>query len=70
MSDDRIVRFDAPHATAVWLAREGAAWLVLARDHGWLHGDYYSALTDARWLAENLGFVVRRAASSKTEPPS
>lgn len=72
MIADRVVRFDARRSAAVWLAREGAAWLVLARGHGWLHGSYHEALADAVWLSENLGFVVRRArdAGNQTEPPS
>jgi hypothetical protein len=71
MSADRVIRFEPRRSTAVWLVRQGAAWLVLARGHGWLHGDYYDALADAVWLSENLGFVVRRAsaAGNQTEPP-
>jgi hypothetical protein len=59
MSTNIIVRFPPRRAMCVWLTREGPAWLVLARGHGWLHGCYESALTDARWLAQNLGFTIR-----------
>jgi hypothetical protein len=54
-----VVRFPGRHAACVWVIREDAAWLVLARGHGWLHGDYLDALDDARWLARNLGFTIR-----------
>jgi hypothetical protein len=37
----------------VELLREGPAFLVRARDHAWLHGDYAAAREDAAWLAEN-----------------
>jgi hypothetical protein len=59
-----VVCFPARHAACVWLIREQAAWLVLARDHGWLHGDYDAALADAYWLARNLGLAVRQAGAS------
>jgi hypothetical protein len=57
-----IVRFPVRHAACVWLVRQGEAWLVLVRGHGWLHGSYSAALADARWLAANLGFTIRRVA--------
>jgi hypothetical protein len=70
MITDRVVRFDARRSTAVWIGREGAAWLVLAHGHGWLHGCYHDALADAAWLSENLGLAVRRVgtAGNQTEP--
>jgi hypothetical protein len=44
----------------VWLLREtSGAWLVVAREHGWLHGSYFAALADAQWLARNLGLPIR-----------
>jgi len=55
----RIVHFPA---RCVWILREDAAWLVLAGDRGWLHGDYHTARTDAQWLAQNLGLPIRSAA--------
>jgi hypothetical protein len=39
--------------------RDGDGWLVLARDHGWLHGSRSDALEDAAWLASNPGFPIR-----------
>jgi hypothetical protein len=55
-----IERFPMRRAACVWLLREtDGAWLVLARNHGWLHGSYLAALTDARWLACNLGLTIR-----------
>ena len=57
-----IIRFPARNAAAIFIseAAEGG-WLVLARDHGWLHGDRRSAIADAQWLAWNLGLPVREA---------
>jgi hypothetical protein len=46
-------------AACVWLLLDCDGWLVLARDHGWIHDDYYSALADAQWMARNLGLPVR-----------
>jgi hypothetical protein len=40
----------------------GDAWLVIARSHGWLHGDFVGALTDARSLAAGWGVVVKSSA--------
>jgi hypothetical protein len=34
--------------------REGPAFLVRARSHGWLHG----SLADAQWLAANAGVAI------------
>jgi hypothetical protein len=48
--------------SCVWITREGPAWLVIAREHGWLHGSYCDALEDARWLSKNLDLPIRRAA--------
>jgi hypothetical protein len=51
----RIIRFPPRRSAAVWILRAEGVWLVVARDHGWLHGDRASAVEDARWLSENLG---------------
>jgi hypothetical protein len=37
----------------------GGAWLVLALEHGWLHGERSTAIADAQWLSRNLGLPVR-----------
>jgi hypothetical protein len=55
-----VIRFPARRAACVWIVRDGdGAWLVLSLDHGWLHGDYRSAFSDACWLAENLDLPIR-----------
>jgi hypothetical protein len=58
-----VIRFPSRRFAAVLVCRqrEGEGWLVCARDHGWLHGDRRSALTDAHWLAWNLGLPIREA---------
>jgi hypothetical protein len=58
------IRFPNRRAASVWLTREGPAWLVLAGDHGWVHGDHAAAVADAEWLSENLGFAVRHAGAA------
>jgi hypothetical protein len=68
MIGDPVVRFDSRRSVAVWLTREGPAWLVLAGDYGWLHGSYEAARADAAWLSKNLGFVVRRAGNQTDVP--
>jgi hypothetical protein len=56
-----VVRFPPRTAGAIFICeeRDGDGWLVLARDHGWLHGSRSDALEDAAWLASNLGFPIR-----------
>jgi hypothetical protein len=54
-----VIRFPTRHSACVWIMREGAAWLVRAGAHGWLHGSHYEALADAYWLSRNLGLPVR-----------
>jgi hypothetical protein len=58
---DRVIRFPARRYAAVWILEQDGGWLVLARNHGWLHGDRRAALTDAVWLSRNLGLPVRGA---------
>jgi hypothetical protein len=61
---ENIERFPMRCTACVWLLREtSGCWVVLARDHGWLHGSYLAAFADARWLARNLGLPIRRVAS-------
>ena len=52
-----IIRFPPRRLAAVWILPLESGWLVLHGAHGWLHGDYRDALTDAEWLAANF---VRR----------
>ena len=62
MSAD-IIRFPARRSAAIFVheAAEGG-WLVLARGHGWLHGDAHAAFADAQWLSRNLGLPIREIA--------
>jgi hypothetical protein len=53
------IRFPMRRSQAVWIAAEGPAWLVLAREHGWLFGSRREADIEARWLSSNLGLPVR-----------
>jgi hypothetical protein len=55
-----VLPFPRPHGRPwkVELLREGPAFLVRARDHGWLHGSLADALADAQWLAANAGVAI------------
>jgi hypothetical protein len=58
-----LVRFPDRRATAIRIIRDDAAWLVVAREHGWLYGSRESAVADARWLSNNLGLRILEAAA-------
>jgi hypothetical protein len=51
------------------LLREGPAFLVRARDHGWLHGSLPEALADARWLAANAGVAIADLTNQRGRAP-
>jgi hypothetical protein len=62
-SNDRtVVRFPMRRSAAVWIARDGPAWLVLAGEHGWISGSREEADREALWLAQNFGLPVRAVA--------
>jgi hypothetical protein len=44
---------------AVWITRDGPAWLVLAGEHGWLFGSRDEADAEAKWLSGNFGLPIR-----------
>jgi hypothetical protein len=53
-----VIRFPLRRVASVLVVRErgGNGWLVLAGAHGWLHGDWRSAVADAHWLGGISGF--------------
>lgn len=57
-----VLNFPLRRSVAIWITREGPAWLVLAREHGWLFGSHSEAEVEARWLAANLGLPIRNVA--------
>jgi hypothetical protein len=59
----RITHFPMRRSLAVWITRDGPAWLVLAGEHGWVSGSRQEAEGDAQWLGRNLGLPVRAVAS-------
>lgn len=62
MPDSNTVeRFPMRRSRAVWITRDGGAWLVLAGEYGWLFGSRVEADRDAQWLARNLGLPIRAA---------
>jgi len=54
-----VIPFPPRRLRAVWILPLPDAWLVLCGEHGWLHGDYDTAIDDARWLAGNSGLPIR-----------
>jgi hypothetical protein len=56
----QILKFPQRGPFSVRVERESDAegWLVIARDHGWVHGDWYSAFADARHVARGFGVGV------------
>lgn len=57
-----VIRFPARRSTVILLTSTEDGWIIIAGDHGWLHGDRSSALADARWLSRNLRLPVREVA--------
>jgi hypothetical protein len=49
-----------PFAVDIERERDGEAWLVRCRSHGWLHGSSDDALKDARAIAHGFNVAVRR----------
>jgi hypothetical protein len=58
-----ILQFPSSRALAVRVEREAddLGWAVLThdREHGWLHGDFHAALSEAHEIAGGYGVVVR-----------
>ena len=55
---EQIIPFPVRGPFNVLVMRDEGAWLVVARDHGWLHGNRRSAIRDAKWLAEGFGVAI------------
>ena len=55
----RIIEFPPRRSFAVRIMREDKAWLVICRDHGWLHSSRDAALADAAEIAAGFGFSIR-----------
>lgn len=53
----KIIPFPQRGPFVVSVMRDGAAWLVVCREHGWLYGNRDHALDDAGDIAE--GFAVQ-----------
>ena len=63
----RVLKFPAKAIRVI--RADSGAWLVLAGSHGWLHGDQNSAITDAKWLAENYGLPIRNIGQQRPPRP-
>jgi hypothetical protein len=59
-----ILKFPSRGPSAVRVEPEagGECWLVIARSHGWLHGDFSAALQDARSIASGFSVAVASTA--------
>ena len=53
-----VLQFPLRGPFRIEILREGGAWLVRARAHGWLHGDFGAALKDAISLASEHSTTV------------
>jgi hypothetical protein len=60
----QIIQFPprGPFYVRVERERDGDGWLAIAPNHGWMHGDFYSALCAARSIASGFGVCVRSSA--------
>ena len=55
---NNVVPFPRRGPFRVEVLREDAAWLVLARSYGWLHGSLDAALADAELIAAGHGVAI------------
>ena len=53
-----ILKFPERGPFNVRVEREGVAWLVVCRSHGWLFGSHHEALADAERIAGGFGVAV------------
>ena len=63
MTNARIIPLPPRGPFAVRIMREGAAWLVVCRKHGWLFGSRREALREAADVARGFGVAVVEAAA-------
>jgi hypothetical protein len=54
----RILKFPERGPFNVRVEREDAGWLVICREHGWLHGSRREALAVANTIASGFGVAV------------
>jgi hypothetical protein len=57
----KVIPFPARGPFIVRVEREGVAWLVICRDHGWLFGDRDAANAEAVSVASGFGVSARTA---------
>ena len=55
----KIIPFPRPWPFVVEVRDVGSAYLVVAKDHGWLHGYRRDAIKDAEYVASTFGVGVR-----------
>jgi hypothetical protein len=55
----RIIPFPPRGPFAVRIEREDQAWLVICREHGWVHGSRHEALADAAEIAAGFGVFIQ-----------
>ena len=55
---NNLIQFPRRAPFAVSVIEDDDGWLVLCRQHGWLHADRRKAIEDAREIARGFGVVV------------
>jgi hypothetical protein len=60
----QIIRFPQRGPFAVSIQREGRAWLVVCRDHGWLFGSRNEAMASANEIARGHGVHVVKVSNA------
>jgi hypothetical protein len=58
----QMISFPQRDPFVVRIEREDVAWLLICRDHGWMHGSLCEAIAEARAIAAGFGVPVRVAA--------
>ena len=63
----RVIPCPPRNPFTISVERDGPAWLVVCRKHGWLHGDRRSAIAEAKMLARGFGVGICEIAKPITQ---
>ena len=54
----QVISFPPRAPFAIYVQKIEDVWLVLCRDHGWIHADRLEAIADASYIARGFGAAV------------